>query len=592
MTEITAAEEVSGPKGKGGRRHRDVTNFTAVEWVAPEGDCCFCSSPLRIAQHRERHLQTLTQRLAVQTKDRQCSCSGCQNFTLLYRPMEEVRLSLNRCGYGLDVVCMVAEQYIGQNLSLPNIHRLLTEKYGIQISQSHVGNLLRLGLALVHCRDVNSEHLRARLHKQGGIILSADAVNFDESSPAFYVLRDVLSGEVLCSQRLELRGSQELQSLFAAVKAINIPVLGIISDKEAAIVDAAKTVFPDVPHQFCQVHFLQNLAKPMDSHLSHVTAGVRTIVREVRNLEKSLLKQNVQSRPETPPSQRASELDAEIAALGHPEFKERQNGNPEPDKQAGEERKIVLKFCRVVQSLGKSRGENLLDPTPLKRLDRLNAVAKTVEKAVARSGGPWSLLTRLLTMFALSAFFQEHADFAQRQVAVLRHIAHILKLTHSGQHVKDRLQAYLDGLRAELSEQDKKSGWADFVSHVQAVSQRFWVGLFHCYDQPLLPSHNNDLEGFFGAIKRFSRKVTGRMSTSGGPLETCAEFFVEAFSIIQRDPQLLPSLSGIPNQELQRAREEFEKLAKPARLKRSIARDPDQALDQILAEWDPEEAPA
>jgi len=72
--------------------------------------------------------------------------------------------------------------------SLPAIHKLLTKEYGVQISLSHGSNLLRLGLAMVRCHDIDSEVLKAKLRKQGGVVVSIDAVNFDEGSAAVYVV--------------------------------------------------------------------------------------------------------------------------------------------------------------------------------------------------------------------------------------------------------------------------------------------------------------------------------------------------------------------------------------------------------------------
>lgn len=43
-------------------------------------------------------------------------------------------------------------------------------------------------------------------------------------------------------------------------------------------------------------------------------------------------------------------------------------------------------------------------------------------------------------------------------------------------------------------------------------SKGFWKGLFACYDHPLIPRTNNDLELFFREIKRDHRRITGLRS--------------------------------------------------------------------------------
>jgi hypothetical protein len=449
-------------------------------------------------------------------------------------------------------------------MPLSAIHKLLTEKYELHVSQSHVGNLLRFGLALVNSRDIGSEHLRARLREQGGIILSIDAVSFDETSSALYVLRDIPSGEFLLARRLEIQSADAVASLFREVKSLGIPVLGIISDKEAAFGGAAEKVFPNVPHQICQYHYLNNLAKPMESDSASLGRAVRTTTQNVRKLELQILKHRNRAQQDN-----ASGVSTHLS------------------KVSAEERDIVLRFCKVVKTVGKVRGDKLLNPTPLKRYERLHQAARAVEKASKKSDTSWSLLSKLLACFSTLTGFQEEGERLSLRVGTLRQIAHILKLQLPGAEIRARLTSYLDTLKESTSPTDTSPYWAEFVDHVSKVSERFWKGLFHCYSLPELPSTNNETEAFFGTLKRFCRKVTGRRSTSGGPVETCPEFFVEAFTLLRgkSHSEILSMLGDIPDTEVQEAVSRFKELAEPSRQKRSIARDPESELENILEEW-------
>jgi hypothetical protein len=278
-----------------------------------------------------------------------------------------------------------------------------------------------------------------------------------------------------------------------------------------------------------------------------------------------------------------------------------------------EERKVALKLCSIVRTGGKVSGEKLLNPTPLKRYERLEQATKATKKALEKSGS-WPILMKLLVCLSVLDNFQNEARRLAREVDVVGWIAGLLKMVKAGDIVRKFIQAELDELDQESSDElacaEKKlaaaratgeketlktadevfneaTSWRGFVEHVQSVSARFWDGLFHCYDQPLLPSTNNALEAFFGVLKRLSRKTTGRKSTGGGPLETCPEFFIEAFTLLKgRSHEEIVSLLGdIPEDELSKAIAEFEKLAEPAREKRSIARDPEAAIRELLEDW-------
>jgi hypothetical protein len=78
------------------------------------------------------------------------------------------------------------------------------------------------------------------------------------------------------------------------------------------------------------------------------------------------------------------------------------------------------------------------------------------------------------------------------------------------QQVATKLDAYLRQLEAQTGLPDKVAAWRD---HLILILRRLWPGLFPCYDQPLLPRTNNDLEVFFGGLKRERRRNTGRKGT-------------------------------------------------------------------------------
>jgi hypothetical protein len=78
------------------------------------------------------------------------------------------------------------------------------------------------------------------------------------------------------------------------------------------------------------------------------------------------------------------------------------------------------------------------------------------------------------------------------------------------QQVATKLEVYLQQLEAQTDLPDQMAAWRE---HLSVVLRRLWPGLFHCYDQPLLPRTNNALEVFFGGLKRQRRRNTGRKGT-------------------------------------------------------------------------------
>ena len=64
-----------------------------------------------------------------------------------------------------------------------------------------------------------------------------------------------------------------------------------MSDKQDAFVTGIAAEFPDVPHRYCDNHFLRDVAKPVLEADSHAKVQMRSKVRGLRKIEQAVLKQ-------------------------------------------------------------------------------------------------------------------------------------------------------------------------------------------------------------------------------------------------------------------------------------------------------------
>ena len=67
-----------------------------------------------------------------------------------------------------------------------------------------------------------------------------------------------------------------------------VPVKGILSDGEKAIRAAVRVVFPKIPHQLCQIHYLRDAAKPIVQADRHAATRLKAHVRGIRPIERAL----------------------------------------------------------------------------------------------------------------------------------------------------------------------------------------------------------------------------------------------------------------------------------------------------------------
>jgi len=524
---------------------------------AEPGTCPKCGCKLKIVQHRHRYIETFEGVFHVISKDRGCKNKRCPNYMkVYYRATEESHLALNGREFGLDVVIYIGEKYLQENKSIPEIHKLLTEKFQIDICEKTVDNLLNVYLALCDCADADGSLLLKKLQAQGGILLTVDGVQFDDRSPILYIIRDAISGEVLYAQRSVLRREEDIIKILQKVKELNIPILGIVTDKEKGLVPAIQVVFPDVPYQWCQFHYLKNLAKPLEEDLKKLGQEICQGVKEIKKFRKKLL-----------------------------EMQERIAQKPKPNDPSPEEIVLALHFCELLLTAAKTVGKAHLDPSSLKRYQRLLVVRRAVRQALQKPGGPWRLLEKLRKILTFLDPLKSLAKRLDRRVNVLRKIAHILKTESVSGQVKRILRTYLNKLEKQVPRRGRKSSYSSFIEHLIALSERYWEGLFHCYDHPHIPATNNGLESEFGATKRSQRKVTGRSSTAGGLMESVGELVFKARCLLKYVSDLAERIRQISNENYREVMEKLRKFQEPARQRRSFQRSPESYLHNLLCTW-------
>jgi len=174
-----------------------------------------------------------------------------------------------------------------------------------------------------------------------------------------------------------------------------------------------------------------------------------------------------------------------------------------------------------------------------------------------------------------------------RHVGIVRHIAHLLDTDSPARQVKRVLRTYLNRLEDTAPRRGRGAITGRFADHVVALSNRYWPGLFHPYDHPQIPRTTSALEGFFGSSKRGVRQTTGRKSTAGGRIESCAEAVVRVQALIESLPpeQLRENLRAVLPDKYRDAKQRLSSLRQPAQERRSIQRDPQRYLHRLLNDW-------
>jgi Transposase, Mutator family len=252
--------------------------------------CPGCGQPMRLRYDNCRTLVTLSGPVRLRLKIRRCERDGCSRHHRPYRPEAEGAIALPEHEFGLDVIALVGRLRHGEHRSVPEIHQRLRARE-VAIAERSVTNLLDRYDELLATSLSDSARLRRLLAAQGRVILALDGLQPDVGHEVLWVIRDCLSGEVLLARTLLSSTRGDLATLLDEVKeAVPVPIRGVISDGQQTIRQAVDRCLPEVPHQLCHFHYLDEAADPIFKADRHAKTELKKLVRGVRPIERVLEK--------------------------------------------------------------------------------------------------------------------------------------------------------------------------------------------------------------------------------------------------------------------------------------------------------------
>jgi hypothetical protein len=253
--------------------------------------CEQCGQPLWVGYHGHRTVTRLDGLWKLTVVVRRCVQPECPRYHVAYRPEEEGRWALPHGEFGLEVIALIGRWRFREHRSVPEMHRLLLAR-GVSITERSVTHLMQRYEELVTLRITDHERIKTRLQKQGHVMLALDGLQPDVGHEVLWVIRDCLSEEILLARPLLSSTQADLTALLTEVKdllkELVVPVKGVISDGEETIGKAVAFVFPHVPHQLCQFHYLKDATKPLYDADRHAKTELKKHLRGVRPIERAL----------------------------------------------------------------------------------------------------------------------------------------------------------------------------------------------------------------------------------------------------------------------------------------------------------------
>ncbi|MBD3340613.1 MAG: hypothetical protein GF353_16010 [Candidatus Lokiarchaeota archaeon] len=185
-----------------------------------------------------------------------CTDEACAMSEVAFNPSP--RFDYSGRHFGADVFSMIAEEFLIFDQKSDQIYKRLAFKHRLSISPDTVRRMCDDVLTLKSLKI--DEKTVEIIQKQGFILLALDGQDPGGAVPSIWCFIDLISNRVLATRKFDSLDHETLRDTIEELKDLyGVEIVGWVSDKQNLIIKCHDTFYPEIPHQYCQYHFLRNL---------------------------------------------------------------------------------------------------------------------------------------------------------------------------------------------------------------------------------------------------------------------------------------------------------------------------------------------
>jgi len=357
------------------------TDFARLELDVLNRDCPVCGRMMYICDHRYRHFHSLEGPVEMVCKLNHCPDAACLGHAKTISPELEITIALPKMAIGWDIFCWIGHRRFSRHWSITQIQFELSDQYHIKISDDSIGRYIQSYQVMLAARQEDPETLQQQYKSSDEIILCIDGLQPEKGHETLYVVRELTQKRVWFAEALISATAEEVRRLINKAKkwaeSLGKKVGLWLSDRQDAFVTGIKAEFPDVPHRYCDNHFLRDVAKPVLEMDSHAKVTMRKKVRGLRKIEQAVLKQRAAEA-----AQDSSDADAKpsasvevvVPAVASP---------PQSDSGGA----VVLDYCAAVRGIVNDDQGGPLHPPGLRMAEALSDVRESIQRNLDEKKG-------------------------------------------------------------------------------------------------------------------------------------------------------------------------------------------------------------
>lgn len=206
-----------------------------------------------------------------------CTNEKCEMSKIVFNPSPRFEYSGRH--FGADVFRFISNEFLIFKQKPDQILLRLKLQHQLEISIDTVRRMYEDVLQL-KSRQID-EKTKEIVQKQGFILLGLDGQDPGGDAPSIWCFMDLISNRILATRKFDSLDYKKLRETIEEIeKLYGVKIIGWVSDKQNVITKCHDEFYPDIPHQYCQFHFLRSTWR----HLTALDSNVYLPLKKAINV--------------------------------------------------------------------------------------------------------------------------------------------------------------------------------------------------------------------------------------------------------------------------------------------------------------------
>ncbi len=204
-----------------------------------------------------------------------CTNENCAMSRIVFNPSP--RFDYSDRHFGADVFRFISNEFLLFNAKPSQINKRLKYYHQLNISIDTVRRMYEDVLKLKSLKI--DEKTKEIVQEQGFILLGLDGQDPGGNAPSIWCFMDLVSNRILATRKFDSLDYKTLRKTIEEIKRLyGVKIIGWVSDKQNTITKCHDEYYSDVPHQYCQFHFLRNTWRHLTALDSRVYLPLKKVI--------------------------------------------------------------------------------------------------------------------------------------------------------------------------------------------------------------------------------------------------------------------------------------------------------------------------